>query len=395
MNRLKVAIYTGSYPDTTFLTLLARGLVDNGMEVHIYGKLVKKSELDKGIKFYAYSSKSKVCAFLFLFKYCFLNLLFNFKKMQLFFKKIKKDSLYKKYRKSLVVLPILYHNPDIVHLQWLHSYETFKGLDKVITSKLIVSLRGRQLSISSFIYPELQKLTIEATNKVAKIHSISDDLTNQLLEINPGIIDKIIKINPAIDLNLFSTSNSFLNQDKQSRLRIISVCRLTWIKGLVNAIGALKLASDNGINFEYQIIGGGEQMEELYYMINDLGLSNKIKLLGKMPQIEIKDYLLNADVFLMPSIEEGFCNAVIEAQALGLPCLVSDAGGLEENIENEKTGFVFRKRNIVDLSLLIEKFSEMPSDEYIRMKKNAVERSRLKYDVNNQIEQFKNLYLNV
>lgn len=394
-SKLKIAIYAGSYPDTTFITLLARKLAKRNFEIHIYGRLKLKNKEDTNINFFTYASKSKISIFWFLLKYIVRNLLCNYKNLVVFSRIIKNDSLYQKYSKALIILPILYHKPDIIHLQWIKSYQLFSPFISIINAKLIVSIRGHQLSVSSFIYPHFKKNTIDATNKAFRIHSISDDLSNQLLAINPNIKNKIVKINPAIDLDLFSIDESNIIRKKHEPLKLISVCRLSWIKGLVDAIGALKLVSENGIDFQYQIIGDGEQMEELCYMIKDLGLSNKIKLLGKMPQIEVKEYLSNADVFLMPSIEEGFSNAVIEAQALGLPCLVSDAGGLEENIENGKTGFVFKKRDSKSLAIMIEKFDRMSELEYCEMRRNAVIHCHLRYDVDKQIEKFENLYLDV
>jgi colanic acid/amylovoran biosynthesis glycosyltransferase len=392
MNKLKIAVYTGSYPDTTFLTLLTRGLVSKNLEVHVYGRLIYKSLKDKGIKFYTFSSKLKVFEILFCLKYLLLNFLFNFSKTLLFFKSIKHESRYKKYKKSLVLLPILFHKPDVIHLQWIHSYVIFKNTESFITAKIIVSIRGRQLSISSFINPELKQLTIEATNRAIKIHSISDDLSNQLLQINPNVANKIVKINPAIDLNLFSVSEQFMKQDKKSPIRIISVCRLSWKKGLIYGIMALKEIKESGIDFEYVIVGEGEQYEELVHNINDLGLSSMIQLVGKLSQEEIKKHLRNADVFLLPSVQEGFSNAVIEAQAMGLPCLVSNAEGLEENIESGKTGFVFRKKDVRDLVRVITDFNNLSSCDYLRMKQNAVNRCQVKYDVKIQIQKFKDLY---
>ena len=46
----------------------------------------------------------------------------------------------------------------------------------------------------------------------------------------------------------------------------------------------------------------------------------------------------NSDVYIQSSVQEGFGNAVLEAQASGLCCIVSDAEGLSENVLNEKTG---------------------------------------------------------
>ncbi|MBK7870836.1 MAG: glycosyltransferase family 4 protein [Saprospiraceae bacterium] len=56
-------------------------------------------------------------------------------------------------------------------------------------------------------------------------------------------------------------------------------------------------------------------------------------------------YYEKADIYLQYSIQEGFCNAVLEAQAMGLLCIVSDAEGLPENILHGQTGWVVPKGN--------------------------------------------------
>lgn len=389
-----VAVYTGVYPNTTFLTLLARRLADSGIEVHMYGRLIKRTKEDEKIKFYTYSNKSKLYNALFLMRYTVLNLYSNYKITKEFFKLIKNQSTYIQVKKSMIILPILYHKPDIIHIQWIKAYELFKPFETLLSSKLIVSLRGVQLSVSSFLYPKYRDLTIEATNSAVTIHSISDDLTNQLLEINPLVKDKIVKINPAIDLEIFTASSLNSNGEKNKPLRIISVCRLTWIKGLEYAINALKLLIEDGVDFEYIIVGNGSAKEELQFLINDLELDDKIKFVGSLTPKEVKQYLEYADIFLLPSVQEGFSNAVIEAQALGLPCLVSDTGGLEENIEHGKTGFVFEKRNVIEMAKYIKRFDIMKNGEFVSMKHDAAQRAKEHFDVRIQIKEFVRMYMN-
>lgn len=388
----KVAIYTGVYPNTSFLTLLARTLANNGIEVHIYGRLIKKTSEDRKIKFYTYSDKNRLYNALFLMRYIILNFFSNYKRTKKFFKLIKNQSRYIQVKRSMIILPMLYHKPDIIHIQWLKTYELFKTFETLLSSKIIVSLRGVQLSVSSFLYSKYRDLTIEATNSAVTIHSISDDLTNQLLEINPLVKDKIVKINPAIDLQLFTTSSINVNRNKNKPLRIISVCRLSWVKGLDYAINALKLVIECGVDFEYSIVGNGDAKEELQFLINDLGLGDKIKFIGSLTPKQVKQHLEYADIFLLPSVQEGFSNAVIEAQALGLPCLVSDTEGLIENIEHGKTGFVFEKRNVKELSKYIKRFDYMNETEFIAMKHQAVIRAKKYFNVTDQIKEFKRLY---
>ena len=63
-----------------------------------------------------------------------------------------------------------------------------------------------------------------------------------------------------------------------------------------------------------------------------------------------------ADIYIQPSIQEGFCNSVLEAQAMGLLVIVSDAEGLHENVINNVTGWVVKKRNPILLSEKLRKY---------------------------------------
>ena len=106
---------------------------------------------------------------------------------------------------------------------------------------------------------------------------------------------------------------------------------------------ALKILKNRGLNFEYRVIGEGNYYEALSYATHYLGLKNYIKFLGKKNQKEILNQMDWADIYVQPSIQEGFCNSVVEAQAMGLLIVVSDAQGLIENIVDGETGWVVSK----------------------------------------------------
>lgn len=390
MKTYKIAIFSGVYPNTSFLTLLSRKLANNKcVDVQVFGRKIKESPLDKKLKFHTYP-QNKFLRLLFIIKYLLLGLLLNYKKVHQFFILLKRDDLY--YTRLYIILPMLYHKPDIIHIQWIKSYSIFEGFENCIDSKFILSVRGHQLSISSFIYPEMRKLTLQATNISCKIHSISDDLSNQLLSLNPAIKDKIVKINPAIDLEFFKNENEF---NRNEVVRIVTVCRLSWKKGLNYGLKSIKELQDKGIQFHYSIIGDGSQKEELLYLIHDLGLENNVTLHGALPQNQVKNILIDSDIFFLPSLQEGFSNAVIEAQALGLACVVSDAEGLEENIKHGVTGYVFKKRNISSATQVLESLITMNEEDFIKFKYAAKERANNLYSVEDQIKKFRKMYLEV
>ena len=88
-----------------------------------------------------------------------------------------------------------------------------------------------------------------------------------------------------------------------------------WIKGLEYTIEAMGIRS---VNFNYTVIGRGVEYERLMLVINQLNLKNKVKLVGYVPHKDIFPFYEKADLYVQYSIEEGFCNAVLEAQSMGV-----------------------------------------------------------------------------
>jgi len=70
------------------------------------------------------------------------------------------------------------------------------------------------------------------------------------------------------------------------------------------------------------LIGEGEEKEKVIKYINELNLSNKVIILE--PQANVQDYYMAMDLFVFPSLFEGMPNVIIEAQATGLRCILSD-----------------------------------------------------------------------
>ena len=68
-------------------------------------------------------------------------------------------------------------------------------------------------------------------------------------------------------------------------------------------------------------------------------------MLGRKTHDGVKTHLEWADIYIQPSIQQGFCNAVLEAQAMGLLCIVTDADGLSNNVVEGKTGWFVPKRS--------------------------------------------------
>lgn len=92
-------------------------------------------------------------------------------------------------------------------------------------------------------------------------------------------------------------------------------------------------------NVRLLIIGGGDEEEILHKMIEKVGLSEKIQLVGRKTRAEIADILCASHAFVLASRSENFSVAVLEALSVGLPVIATICGGIKECI-NEQNGLL-------------------------------------------------------
>ena len=170
--------------------------------------------------------------------------------------------------------------------------------------------------------------------------------------------------------------------DYKNTIEILTVARLHWIKGLEYTIEAMgKLES---VNFNYTVIGSGVEYERLMLVINQLNLKDRVKLVGYVPHKDIFPFYEKADLYVQYSLEEGFCNAVLEAQSMGVLTVVSNALGLRENVVDGKTGWIVPKREPTLLARKIENIISIENKVINRIRLNAIERVKNEFDLSRQ-----------
>ncbi|MCC1484889.1 glycosyltransferase family 4 protein [Winogradskyella immobilis] len=277
-------------------------------------------------------------------------------------------------------------------LDWLHfGFGTLsigrENLAKAIDAKLAVSFRGFDIGIYPLKHPNCYA---KLWNKVDKIHVISNDIKTLLYSNNFKDQAPVVKITPAIDVDFFTTTQ---NKENDS-IQFITVARLHWKKGLDYTLEALALLKKQGVTFHYTIIGNGPQEEYFKFLAHQLNLSSSVTFKGQLGHDKIKEALSEADIYLQYSVQEGFCNAVLEAQAMGLLCVVSDAEGLSENVLHNETGWVVPLRKP---ELLVEKIRSvisLPQTEKDGIIQRAKDRVKHEFNVNKQQQKFYEFYEN-
>jgi colanic acid/amylovoran biosynthesis glycosyltransferase len=160
----------------------------------------------------------------------------------------------------------------------------------------------------------------------------------------------------AADFDASSREHTQIAGSPSRPLRLLSIGRLVWKKGYEFGLQAVRSLRDQGIECEYRIIGTGEYEHAIRTTAYQLGLQEVVHFLGGVPQYRVKQELLWADILLHPAVSEGFCLAALEAQAMQVPVVCSDADGLSENVADGVTGFVVPRRNpkaLVQKALLL------------------------------------------
>lgn len=126
------------------------------------------------------------------------------------------------------------------------------------------------------------------------------------------------------------------------------------------------------VNIRLRMIGDGKLREEVEALINTFGLQEHVALLGALSQEIVVEEMNNAQVFLLPGVHEkdtGRTEAqglvIQEAQAMELPVVVSDAGGMKYGLLDSITGFIVKERDLVSFA---DKIECLMKDEALRVK---------------------------
>ncbi|MFD1095228.1 glycosyltransferase [Salegentibacter chungangensis] len=189
-----------------------------------------------------------------------------------------------------------------------------------------------------------------------------------------SLLDKLGFNKPArvlpVDLDTSRFKPASIRRSKNKFL-LLFVGRLVKFKAAQLTVEILNILNDRGYtNSELVIIGEGPEKNKVLELINKYGFQERVLLTGALKQADIINFMNKADVFLFPGITDSNGRAenqglvIQEAQAMELPVIVSDAGGMKYGMLNGETGFVVKKN---DLETFADKVEELINNEALRI----------------------------
>jgi glycosyltransferase involved in cell wall biosynthesis len=133
-------------------------------------------------------------------------------------------------------------------------------------------------------------------------------------------------------------------------LRILCVARLIERKGQRHLIAALRRLRDAGVTATVEFVGTGDAEQTYRAEAKRQGVADLVTFTGYVPRERIADHYANADVFVLPSYNEGMSVATLEAMAAGLPLVITRTGGTVELVQEGENGLTFGRGDVETLT---------------------------------------------
>lgn len=247
------------------------------------------------------------------------------------------------------IIPFLGRNNfDIIHCHFGPNGNYGALLKELgIKGKLVTTFHGYDLS--KYVKQKGEDIYQDLFLKGDLFLPISSYWRNKLIQLGCPK-EKIITHHMGIDIEKFKFRPRQLSTGE--KLTILTIARLTEKKGLDYSIRAIAEIVKHKPNIEYDIIGDGSWRDRLYKLITELGVEEKIQLLGWKDSSEVRRLMKEAHIYVLSSITaadgnmEGIPVSLMEAQATGLPVVSTLHSGIPELVIDGKTGFLVSERNV-------------------------------------------------
>lgn len=304
-------------------------------------------------------------------------------------------SLYKIFGKSKKLVALINEqNPSLIHIHMGGDAARFVGIRDRFKVPLLATFHGTDAVTTddwkkkqhNLYYRKYVKNKSKLINTFDHFIAISYFVKSKM--ILQGFPENKISVHYiGIDTETFSPVI-----DAKRESLILFVGRLTQQKGCDYLIRAMESVNANIPSAKLYIIGDGPERTNLEKLSNSLKVN--CSFLGAQKEDKIKEMLSRARVFCCPSFSEGLGLVFLEAQAMGVPVVSFDSGGIPEAVINNQTGMLYKEKDIGGLAFGIKRFL---TDDVLWKKysENGVEHVRSNFDIRKQSTLLEELYLKI
>lgn len=276
-------------------------------------------------------------------------------------------------------------NPDILHGHFASSYGLYGSLSN--KKPYIVSVWGRdvyEFPKKNFIAEKLLRRTLASAEVIC---STSEDMAEETKKY----CNKEIIITPfGVDTNKFSKRSDILQKEYITIGLMKNLKDVYGINYLIDAFSML-LKEWKEDKLKLLIVGDGVERKNLENQCKELKIEQYVEFTGNIENNKVPEYINKMDIVCLPSFEESFGVAAVEASACGRPVVSTSVGGLKETVIDGLNGLHCKRKDAVDLK---NKLIMLLSDKK-RMTEfgdNGIKLAEEKYSWEKNAEIMKRLY---
>jgi len=291
---------------------------------------------------------------------------------------------------------LIKNNAKLIHSHFGQNGYSSVGTAKALAIPHVTTFHGFDISIDELdlrtigISHYLFRKNIKKLQKNGDLFiAVSNFIKRKLLE--KGFDEKKVITNYlGVDTQKFNSKPSVLREKT-----VICIARHVPYKGHKYLISAFKKVNQFDSTICLKIVGTGPETERLRLLAEKAAIN--IVFTGRLTVEEVKLELNKAKVYCQPSVrlsnghEEALALTIVEAQAMGVPAIVFNSGGMPEAIVNNKSGFVVEEKNIEQLA---QKIITLFSDDELwsDFSQHARIQVELRHDIVKQTEKLEGLY---
>jgi len=282
---------------------------------------------------------------------------------------------------------IFRYKPDIIHAHYAAGYGTLASISGF---PYFLSVWGDDVYEFPRSNPVNKWLLKRTLLKANTVFSTSECMKNETNKYS----DKKISVIPfGVDISVYKNSTDSNESDNTSiNIGIVKVLAHKYgVDVLIKAFSLLQ--KEAKIPVHLMVVGSGPESENLKKLSEELNVQEDITFAGRLPNRDIPRVLSELDIFVLSSRSDGesFGVAAVEAGAAGLPCVVTNVGGLPEVVVDRVTGIVVEKENP---KLMAKAIIELVENPDMRRKMGSEARSRIvdKYVWNDSIKSMISFY---
>ncbi len=300
-------------------------------------------------------------------------------------------------------LPLARLAPDVVHFEWEHAAALYLPMFDVWRCPVVISCHGSELTVDPHLPggESYAALLPELLRSATAVHCVSQTLRTRVLELGVPA-ERSTVILQGVDTTVFRP-HARGGRREHAQMSVIVIGWARWVKGFEWALEAIRTLVDRGVPVALEIVGVaatdadlGDPAERrrLHHTVQDLELSEHVRLCGALPSAEVAERLRESDVLLVPSLMEGLPTVVLEAMASGVPVVATDCGGVSEAMTDGQEGLLVAPRNAEALAQALERLWRDPALR-ARMGEAGRQTATSRFELDRQLREFQALYTEV